>query len=322
MSETETPTAPKRVKEKVLDNATRAAAEPVLSVLIPFFGDDPRDLLTALDREAVKLRGSVEIVVLDDGTCDPELTAKVREKVLATDLPTRLVTLPYNLGRARGRNRLADHARGSSYLFLDADMRPDDDRFLAAWADVVALKDPAVAFGGFSLKQAPKARQFDVHRQMAQKAECVPFFERAKQPEKYVYTSNLLIRRDAFIWEAFDEGFTGWGWEDVEWAMRIVRRFTVVHVDIPATHLGLDTVENLARKYEQSVGNFARVVQRHPEIVSQYPSYRAACMLKKTPGIATWRPLFKGFAKSGLFPASARAFSLRLYRASLYAEAV
>jgi glycosyltransferase involved in cell wall biosynthesis len=312
----------KQFRERVLDNGARAAADPVLSVLIPFLGDDPSDLLKALDREAVKLRGSVEVVLLDDGTNDPALTETVRSRVLACSLPVRLVTLTENLGRARGRNRLAAHARGSAYLFLDADMRPDDDRFLAAWADVVAMKDPAVAFGGFSLKQAPKAHKFDVHRRMAAKAECVPFFERARQPEKYVYTSNLLIRRDAFLTEAFDEGFSGWGWEDVEWAMRIVRRFTVVHVDIPATHLGLDTARGLAAKYEQSVGNFARVVARHPDIVCNYPSYRAARMLKKVPVLGAWRRIFKGVAVTPIFPSATRAFSLRLYRASLYAEAV
>jgi hypothetical protein len=179
-----------------------------------------------------------------------------------------------------------------------------------------------VAFGGFSLTQAPKDRKFRVHRRMALKAECVPFFQRALTPEKYVYTSNLLVRRDAFDSEAFDDAFTGWGWEDVEWAMRMVRRFTVVHVDNPASHLGLDTAANLARKYEQSVGNYARVVALHPEVVSTYPSYRAAKMLRKLPALGFWRGMFKRTALFPLLPAKMRAFSLRLYRAALYAAAV
>ena len=99
--------------------------------------------------------------------------------------------------------------------------------------------------------------------------------ERARAPEKYVYTSNLLVRRDVFEAEAFDGAFTGWGWEDVEWAMRVSRRWPVLHIDNPATHMGLDTVEQLAGKYEQSAGNFARVVARHPDVVSTYPSYRS-----------------------------------------------
>ncbi len=308
--------------EHLFDNRAHASARPVLSVLIPYYRDDPCALLRALDREAPRLGDSVEIVLLDDGAGDEALAARVGQTITDMVLPARFVRLHFNEGRAKGRNRLAGHARGSAFLFLDADMLPDDERFLQSWAELVGREDPAVAFGGFSLKQAPRTKEFAVHRQMALKAECVPFYERAKTPEKYVYTSNLLVSRTAFESEAFDDGFTGWGWEDVEWAMRIVRRFRVVHVDIPATHMGLDTAANLAGKYEQSVANFARVVGRHPEVVSQYPSYRAARLLKRAPGLKSWRGLFKGVALNGAFPPATRAFSLRLYRAALYAEAV
>src|SRR5690606_17878433 len=117
--------------------------------------------------------------------------------------------------------------RAGSLLFLDADMLPDDRRFLTRWADLAASRDPAVAFGGFSLLQAPDSRDVAVHRAMSLKAECVPYDLRARTPEKYVYTSNLLVRRDVFDSEGFDGEFSGWGWEDVEWAMRVARRHTV-----------------------------------------------------------------------------------------------
>ena len=86
--------------------------------------------------------------------------------------------------------------------------------------------------------------------------------------------------------------------------------------------MGLDTVEALAGKYEQSAGNFARVVARHPDIVSTYPSYKAARLLKKVPAIGAIRPWIKRAAVTTWMPTKARAFSLRLYRAALYAGAV
>ncbi|ADL01774.1 glycosyltransferase family 2 protein [Brevundimonas subvibrioides] len=304
------------------DNARRQAARPAVSVLIPFLRDDPTELLGLLDEEAGALDGAVEIVLLDDGTGDAELTARLQAVVHAMSLPVRLISLTVNEGRSQGRNRLAASARGGSLLFLDSDMRPDHRRFLWTWADLVAREDPAVAFGGFSLLQAPTDARFSVHRAMATRSDCVPYGERARTPEKYVYTSNLLVRRDVFEAEAFDPAFTGWGWEDVEWAMRVSRRFTVVHVDNPATHMGLDTVEALAGKYEQSAGNFARVVARHPDIVGTYPSFKAARLLKRVPALSRVRPWIKQAAVAGWMPTGARAFSLRLYRAALYAEAV
>jgi hypothetical protein len=306
----------------ITDNAARRRARPALSVLMPFLRDDPSTLLQLLDEEAGALAGAVEVVVLDDGTGDAELTARLKARVRAMALPARLITLTKNEGRSKGRNRLAGAARGGSLLFLDSDMRPDHRRFLWTWAELVAREDPAVAFGGFSLLQASTEARYSVHRAMAARGECVPYDVRARTPEKYVYTSNLLVRRDVFEAEAFDAEFTGWGWEDVEWAMRVSRRFRVVHVDNPATHMGLDTVEALAGKYEQSAGNFARVVARHPDIVRSYPSYRAARLLKRVPALDRVRPLMKHAAVADWMPTGARAFSLRLYRAALYAETV
>ena len=310
------------MKAKLTDNPAWKRARPALSVLIPFLRDDPSDLLQRLDEEAASVDGAVEIIVLDDGTADAALTARLSAQISAMALPIRLITLPANEGRAIGRNRLASAARGGSLLFLDSDMRPDHRRFLRDWAELVAKEDPAVAFGGFSLLQAPTDAKYQVHRAMAAKSECVPWTERAKQPEKYVYTSNLLVRRDVFESEPFDSGFSGWGWEDVEWAMRVSRRFRVVHLDNAATHMGLDTVDALARKYEQSAPNFARMAERHPEIVAAYPSYKAAKLLKRLPGLPALRGLMLRLAGTEALPVAARAFSLRLYRAALYADAV
>lgn len=297
-------------------------ARPALSVLTPFLRDDPSELLALLDQEAEALKGRVEIVLLDDGTVDPALTARLSAQIKDMRLPVQLITLTANEGRSIGRNRLATAARGASLLFLDSDMRPDHDRFLGVWADLVQAQGPAVAFGGFSLLQAPDEARFAVHRAMAARSDCVPHEQRALQPEKYVFTSNLLVRRDVFEAEAFDPGFTGWGWEDVEWAMRVGKRFSIIHVDNPATHMGLDTVAQLIGKYEQAAPNFARMADRHPEVVAAYPSYKAARLIKKVPGRGLMRAVLKGAARAGWLPVSARAFSLRLYRTALYAEAV
>ena len=302
----------------VTDNAGWATASPRLSILIPFLRDDPSRLLAALDGA----HGAVEIVTLDDGSRDPDLAARVVAAVSSLDVPARFVSLATNVGRAAGRNRLAAQARGRHLLFLDCDMLPDAPDFVRSWLDLVTQTDPAVAFGGLSLAQAPRTRANAVHRALTQHTDCVSAAERRKSPEKYVFTSNLLIRRDVFDAEPFDAGFVGWGWEDDEWGMRVSRRWQIVHIDNPATHLGLTPARTLADKFEQSAANFARVVAAHRDIVRIYPSYRAARALRRAPLRWLWRPWLKAAAMAELAPASFRAFALRLYRAALYAEAV
>ena len=304
--------------EAVHDNAAWDAATPRLSVLIPFKGDDPCRLLAALNRET----GPVEIVLLDDGSADPALAGRVRAAVDALSLPARFLSLSRNEGRSKGRNRLVSHARAGHFLFLDSDMLPDAHHFLSRWLELAATRNVPVAFGGFSLLQCEPRREHALHRAMAGHSDCLPAAERNLTPEKHVFTSNLLVRRDVFETEAFDEGFAGWGWEDVEWGVRVARRWPVLHIDNTATHLGLDTARVMAGKYEQSAANFARVIAAHPQVVSTYPSYRAARLLRLAPLRGLWRPLLKAYALADAAPLASRAFAMRLYRAALYAEAV
>ncbi len=311
-----------KVQEWVLDNAGWFGATPKLSVLIPFLHDDPRWLIAALDQEAALLGGAVELVLLDDGAGDDELARQVGTAVEALSLPARLVQLPKNEGRSKGRNRLARHARSANLLFLDSDMLPDAPDFLRRYLELVRAENPAVAFGGFSLKQAPDHPEHRLHRRMASRSDCAPAARRRKTPAKYVFTSNLLIRRDVFEAESFDEGFTGWGWEDVEWGVRISRRHPIVHIDNAATHLGLDTAQIIAMKYEQSAANFARLLRSHPDIVKRYPTYRVACLMNLVPLSGLWRPLLKAIALAEAAPLRLRAFCLRLYRVAVTARAI
>jgi glycosyltransferase involved in cell wall biosynthesis len=308
--------------ETLTDNAAWAGAQPDVSILIPFLHDDPSRLLAALDREAATTGGGVEIVLLDDGSADAALAQTVTDALARTRLPARLIIRHANLGRAKGRNRLAAEARGPYLLFLDSDMLPDGDRFLRTWLDLIERETPAVAFGGFSLEQASTARQYALHRYMALKSDCTPAEARRREPEKHVFTSNLLVRRGVFDAEGFDGGFAGWGWEDVEWAMRVVHDHPITHLDNPATHLGLDRAPVLIAKFEQSAANFARVVARHPETVAHYPSYRAARLLKSVPLKGLWRPMLRQVGLAEWAPLPLRDLALRLYRAGLYADVI
>ena len=307
--------------EQLIDGAAWAPARPELSVLIPFHGDDPRALLAALDRQAAALDGAVELVVLDDGDPKPAMGEAVAACVRALAAPARLIRLSANEGRARGRNRLARHARGGHLLFIDSDMAPDAMDFLARWLEL-AREGAAVAFGGFTVDAAPPDRATALHRAMSRRSDCLTAAQRRRTPEKYVFTSNLLVRRDVFEAERFDEGFRGWGWEDVEWGMRVARRWPVLHVDNTAAHLGLDPAETLTAKYEQAVANFARVLAAHPDFVRRYPSFRAARALRAAPLRRLWRPLLKRLAIASAAPMPLRVAAAKTYRAALYAEVV
>jgi len=308
--------------EALLDSQAYKNAQPKLSVLAPFYREDPSPLLRALDAEAGPMAGAVEIITLDDGSDDDRLTGLVSNTIGRMASPARFIRLDKNVGRAKARNRLAADARGEWLLFLDSDMAPDSQAFLGAYLDLIEADAPPVVCGGFSLHQAPDEPDHALHRHMALKSDCLTAAQRNLNPEKHVFTSNLLVRRDVFEALRFDEDFRGWGWEDVEWAMRVAREHPILHIDNPATHLGLDPASVIAAKYEQSAANFARVVAEHLEVVETYPSYRLAKALKRAPMRKTWRPMLKFVALTERLPLPTRDFAMRLYRAALYADAV
>jgi len=302
----------------IIDNDLWRDALPKISVLIPCYRHEPTALILSLDRPDLP----IEIIVLDDGSNDPGLMENLSLTIQRITTAGRFIHLHKNEGRSSGRNRLAASARADFLLFLDADMLPDNPDFLDQWVHLVTEASPAVAFGGYTLDQTPHQPTTAVHRKMALHSDCLDVEARRAAPEKYLFTSNLLIRRDVFEAEPFDQSFTGWGWEDVEWAIRVSGRFAITHVDITATHLGLDTPSALAAKYEQAIANFGKIAAMHPAIIRTYPSYKLARHLKRLPLLAFWTRLIKATALADALPATVRAFALRLYRTALYARAV
>jgi hypothetical protein len=130
----------------------------------------------------------------------------------------------------------------------------------------------------------------------------------------------LLVRRAVFRRMPFDPAFKGWGFEDTDWALRVSRHTRILHINNPATHAGLDSVETLLRKSAEAGPNFARLVENHPLDIKRFAAYRAARALKRTPARSVVRALAACVARSRAAPMSARRVALKIYRASHYAE--
>lgn len=299
-------------------NAAWADAQPTLSVLTPFLRDDPSGLMKAIEAQAACLPGKIEIVALDDGTGDDLLARSVGEQVKALGIPAAFVQLSANEGRAAARNRLAQFARGRHLLFLDADTIPDRADFLLAYAEMIEAKDPPLVIGGFSLIQASQEPRYDLHRAMALMLDCMPAPVRQVTPWRFVYGANILVRRDVMAAVPFNPDYRAWGWEDQEWGMRVADRWPILHIDNTVTHMGLDPVTTLLDKYAASGANFHKILADHPDLVKEYPAYKAARLLAGVPFKATFRNLARNIALSERAPMLARTFSLRLFRVLNY----
>ncbi|WP_409431982.1 glycosyltransferase family 2 protein [Litorimonas sp. RW-G-Af-16] len=295
-------------------------AKPKLSVLIPYFKDDPVALMLALDA-LPHIAGQVEVIVYNDGTDDIALEDTVNAALSTLTLPAMNITATVNKGRSAARNALQDAARADWVLFLDADMRPVKDSFLQDYLTLIQ-SEADVVFGGFHVEHRAVNADRDLHRALSQTSDCLSLAERQAAGPQFVATSNLCVRKTALEAEGFDPEFSGWGWEDSEWAARIAKRFTLRHVDNPALHLGLETTDTLLSRFRTSGPNYVRFTQKHPELAQSLALYRIATKLGHIPGQRLLRPLLKVLVKNSILPVSWRVAALKLWRASWYGEAL
>jgi len=299
-------------------SAAYKGTSPKLSVLIPFYKDNASTLLQDLDVQITN--NPIEVLFYDDGTGDPVLTVQMRGGIQTAKGAVKLITNAANQGRSAARNGLFEAARADWVLFLDADMRPSSDNFLENYLRLVETDSTDIIFGGFEVETHQADPDRDLHRALSEISDCLTLDERQAGGPQYVASSNLCVRRQVLEIEPFDSGFTGWGWEDSEWAARVSKLFTLVHVDNPAIHLGLETTATLLNRFATSGPNYLRFTKAHPELAERLPLYNISKSLGRLPGQSLMRPVLKFFVKTHVLPMRARLTALKLWRASHYAD--
>lgn len=297
------------------NDAYAAVTAPRLSVLIPFHRDNPVGLLKSLNEECP---AGVEVLLFDDGRPDHVLNEAVGEAIEALNIPVQLISSRVNQGRSGARNRLAKAARAPWLLFLDADMAIDSS-FLTRWITHTQTSKAGGLFGGFEPSEATADTK--VHAALAQASDVHTASERNAIGAVAVCSSNLAVRADLFAATPFDEGFSGWGWEDVDWALNASKAFELGHVDNPARHGGLEPVDRLLRKFGQSGPNFARLIERHPDYAER-PGARLAAKVKAFHAAWLARVTGSAIAQLTVMPTHLRVLGLKLYRAGVAAEAL
>ena len=205
--------------------ATHLAATgeaPLVSILIPTYGQVDYTLRCLASIAAAPLRASIEVIVAEDASGDPAI-ARLREVQGIT-----LRENPANLGFLRSCNAAAAVARGRFLLFLnnDTEVLPGA---IDALADL-ALARPEAGLVGARLVY-PDGRLQEAGGIVWQDASAWNYgrFQDPRRPEfnyvrevDYCSGAAILVRRDVFEQlGGFDEAFVPAYYEDTDLAFRI-----------------------------------------------------------------------------------------------------
>ena len=231
----------------------------MLSILIPIYRQDARELVASLHQQALDVHCPVEIVCIDDGS--PESYRRVNRDLCALPL-VRYEELSHNLGRAAIRNRLAKVAHYPFLLFIDADAGVLRRDFLPRY--VQAMRPGRVLVGGTAYDQhPPKDRSRYLRWHYGRRREARPLKQRVSYPWAHFSTFQFVIPKDIQARFPFDEHLIGYGHEDTLFGLQLEQAgVEVVHIDNPLEHLGIDTAKAFLEKTDQGVDNLLRLVQR------------------------------------------------------------
>lgn len=252
-----------------------------LSILVPVYNWDINSLLERLDACAEKLHRAdeVEIIIIDDASSE-----QLNISSLADRYPcVRYERLSVNQGRVAVRNLLVSRAKGKYILFLDADMMPDDESFLQKYIDK-AKSGCDILCGGISyIQNKGNQKEYSFYYYKSAKTEAVSAEIRNRSPWRYLFTSNIMLRKSIVDEVKFDKRFTGYGFEDIEWAIRLRKSYEINHIENTCSHMGVMTKSQTFRRMRESIENYSLLISLHPfETASGY-AYRVTRLLIHIP---------------------------------------
>lgn len=245
-----------------------------LSILIPVFNWDCRQLLTDLHTQAVEEGLDFQLVAIDDASTKTQL--KRQNAAVASDLEfCKYLELTTNLDRASMRNFLAKQADGDILLFIDCDAGVISNRFLANYLDAYEEArqsgNESVVVGGLTHsylrpKEGMELRYY--YEIEADKKRSAQF--RSIDPYAEFTAFSFLISRNQFYNICFDEKITEYGYEDVLFGAELQNRgIGIVHIDNPLVHMGIESSKDYLKKVESSLRQaymLGNIVRKHSKV--------------------------------------------------------
>jgi glycosyltransferase involved in cell wall biosynthesis len=229
----------------------------MLSVLIPVYNFDVRQLVDQIDQQCSKANIEYEIICIDDKSSSTyrELNREVKS------MPSvKYEELEQNVGRGQIRNVLAHKAQYSNLLLLDCDVMVTSENFIENYLQ--NIKAPVVIGGITYADKKPKDNALLLRWEYGRKREQKSVQERKSSQHVQFLASNLLIDKNIFLNFQVPKQITGYGHEDTWLGIQLKKQKTkVVHIENAVMHLGLDKVEDFLEKTKSGLFNLARLYE-------------------------------------------------------------
>lgn len=231
-----------------------------LSVCIPVYNFDVRELVFDLKKEIKENLIDAEIILIDDAsdekfrTINKELQSEVKSFIL----------LEKNIGRSKIRNLFLQHAEGDYLLFLDCDAKIESSDFLSNYLNEINQDNRVeVIYGNFKI--SPMYSKSLRNKYSAERE----IFPGNKSTDFSVFkTVNFVIKKEVFRKFPFHEELIHYGYEDYVFAkkMELAKvKFSainnpVIHIDETTNDVFLDKTKTAIDSLYQLSQNFENLI--------------------------------------------------------------
>ena len=294
---------------------TFVATKREISILIPVYNGDCRQMVESLSRQAQQLADleHYEIIVADDGSSN---RACVTVNSSISTLPhCRFIDRQQNVGRAAIRNFLAQTAQYEWLLFIDGDMTITHDDYLATYLNTE--DDQQVVYGGYHIGTGEDSNlrylyeKASAHQHTAE--------ERQKRPYQHFHTANFMVSREVMLAHPFDERFRTYGYEDVLFGKTMRQNhISISHIDNTVGFCKFESNEHFVSKTEEGLRTL-HAFRNDLRGYSNLLTFVEGIHLKVVRGaIRLWHTLFGKLERRNLCGKHPRIRLLKIYKIGYY----
>ena len=263
-----------------------------ISICIPIYNFDVRELVFDLKKEIKEKGIDAEIILIDDAS---ENSFKIIHQELQNEVKD-FIFLEKNIGRSKIRNLFLQYSAGDYFLFLDCDGKIITPNFLEIYLKSLQKNSKIdVLYGGRTVGENLLNSKYILRWKFATERENLSVLMRNEKPYLSFQTNNFIIKREVFSKIKFNPEFENYGYEDLLFAMDLKsEHIKIHHIDNPIFNNDLETNEIYLKKAEESVESLAKMLKTESlkTKISEIKLVKAYNFLQKTYLSLIFQPLF------------------------------
>jgi glycosyltransferase involved in cell wall biosynthesis len=268
----------------------------MLSILIPTYNYNIVPLVQELYKQCLESEIVFEILCQDDGS---KSVLNSENEIINSDENCSFFVNKNNLGRGKNINSLAEKAKYNWLLILDCDTFPTQNDFIKKYNSTIKNSLFKVVFGGILYKKEKPEKEKLLRWVYGNKREALSLKIRSERPNSRALTSNLLIQKELFLSNKFDETIINYGYEDLVFMFDLSGKdISVEHIDNTTYHLGLETSQQYLDKTKIALKNLVTLQSENKIDTQNMKIIRVISFLKTIKATSIISKLYELFEKT------------------------